>query len=108
MPCASITAAQVRFTAADVGAAALRADGALGAVVSTVQVAVAGLGSVPDADVACTEKLCGPSVRPKKAAGLVQDAAGALSSRHWNVAGVWVAWNMNVADVALVMAAGPL
>ena len=54
---------------------------------STVQVAVAGVGStLPAASVALTEKVCAPSVRPVSPSGELQDANDPLSSLHANVA----------------------
>src|SRR5204863_388733 len=58
-----------------------------GAVVSIVQVALAGVGStVPSVFVARTRKLCWPSARPLTTAGLVQAVNVAASSEHANVA----------------------
>ncbi len=59
-----------------------------GGAVSTVQDHVAGVGSaLPAASTARTAKLCGPSVKPARLSGVVQEPKAAPSSEHSNVAG---------------------
>ena len=56
-----------------------------GEVVSTVQVKLAGVGSVlPAASIASTANVCVPSVRPESVRGDEQAPYGAPSSEHWN------------------------
>ena len=52
--------------------------------------------------------VCKPWVRPVYAFGLVHAAAAPASSLHVNVAGVAVAWKVNVALVLVVAAGGAL
>jgi len=63
-PLASVDALQERFTVVGPVAVAVKIVGVVGGVVSTVQLLVAGLGSVVPFAVAATLKVCGPSARP--------------------------------------------
>jgi hypothetical protein len=82
----SVAAFQVRDTEVAVGVVAASPDGVLGGVVSTVQVEVAGVGSLPALVVAYTEKVWLPWVRPGYVFGLVHVEAAAASSRQVKVA----------------------
>src|SRR5687767_3371051 len=76
-------------------------------VVSTVQVAAAGLASVlPAASLARTRNVCSPSARPLSATGETQDANAAPSRAHSKVA-LGSDENSNDALVLVVEAAGP-
>jgi hypothetical protein len=62
---ASLEAVQERLTVVGDVAVAVRLAGTDGAVVSTVQLLVAGVGSVVPLAVAATLKVCPPSARPE-------------------------------------------
>src|SRR5262245_7548895 len=71
-----------------------------GATVSTVQVNVAGVGSVlPIESVAATLKACGPSVTPLSVTGFEHAVATAPSREHLKVDGVFDETNTNWPDV---------
>src|SRR6266566_1069896 len=107
-PLASVLAVHVSETEVDVGLDPSRFVGAVGAVRSIVQLAVAGVGSaIPPTD-ASTEKLCVPAARPEKVVGLAHATHALPSSRQVNVAVLSVEWNVKDPEVDFVKAAGPL
>ena len=63
-PPASLEALQLTPTALGPSGVATTEPGTVGAVASMLHVRTAGVGSVPEAAVAATEKECAPSARP--------------------------------------------
>src|SRR5690348_2434662 len=106
MPELSVEASQLTCTWVDVVALACTPDGTVGGVVSTIQLAVAGVGSGTPPTVAATEKTCSPSASWDNATGLVHAVGVAASSAHMNVALVDVAWNVTLPVVWFVGVAG--
>ena len=107
-PLASVLAVHVSETEVGVGLEPTRFVGAVGAVRSIVQPAVAGVGSaIPPTD-ASTEKLCVPAARPENVVGLAHATHALPSSRQVNVAVLSVEWNVKDPEVDFVKAAGPL
>ena len=80
----------------------------VGAVVSTVQVTVAGVGSVAPFDVAATLNVWDPCASPVYPFGLVHDVRATPSSPHLNVDPDLVEWKVNVAAELAVGLAGAL
>src|SRR5215216_531536 len=79
-----------------------------GAVASTVQDALSGVASVlPAPSVARTSNVCGPSARPLKVAGLVQELKPAPSSEHSKVLPDSSAVKPKVASELAVRPEGP-
>ncbi len=80
-----------------------------GAVVSTVQVRAAGVGSgLPAASLAVTVRVCEPSLRAVYGWGDRHGVAAAPSSLHWNVEPASLDENVNVALALLTRVEGPL
>jgi hypothetical protein len=80
-----------------------------GAIVSTVQLRVAGVGSaLPTASAARTEKVCGPSARPEYDFGDVHAAHAPASSLHSKPAPDSGDENANDAELDATVPAGPL
>jgi hypothetical protein len=74
----------------------------------TVHACVAGLSSVfPAASVARTRSSCAPSPRPVYSFGEAHDTNAAPSSEHSNVAPASLAARVRLAEVLVVLAAGP-
>src|ERR1700676_2240034 len=88
-----------RLTRLDDTGTPARPVGTDGGVVSTIQWAVAGVGSVPVALVAATAKVWRPPVRPAYVTGLAHAVAGPPSSEHRKPAPPGVDWNEKVAWV---------
>ncbi len=107
-PMLSVPAAQVSATEVADGVVAARPLGAVGGLTSIVHELVAGVGSVAPLAVDTTANVCAPAARPGYAFGLAQAAAVPPSSVQLNVAPCVVEWNVNVAVVVAVRAAGPL
>src|SRR5438034_3088863 len=86
----------------------LKITGAAGATVSTLQLALAGVGSVfPAESVALTAKVCAPCASPVYVVGEVQATYAALSRLHANVDPASFEENENVADVDATVPVGP-
>src|SRR5262245_27663587 len=97
---ASGSVAIVKDAAPLFGSGGVPVNAVSGATVSTVQLNVAGVGSVlPAESLAATLKECEPSARLPSVTGLVQAVAAAPSSEHWNVDGLVDDTNTNCADV---------
>src|SRR3712207_5783451 len=80
----------------------------VGAVVSTVQLAPAGVSSVlPAASVAFTSKVCGPSERPVYSFGEVQSVKGSPSRLHWKVEPVSVEEKVKLVESLVTVPEGP-
>jgi hypothetical protein len=80
----------------------------VGATVSTVNVRVAGEGSVfPAASVARTETVCEPSLSDGVVHGLVHVTHAPLSTRHWKVEPLSLELNPNAGVGSLVGPLGP-
>ena len=90
----------VHFVVTEVvdAAEALKPVGTLGAVVSTVQVQVAGVASATPLDVAYTEKVWLALVRPEYVIGLVQVVVAAASSLQVKVEPLMVEVKENDAE----------
>ncbi len=108
----SIASEKVTLTLAVVMTSVAPSAGAtvvtVGAVASTVQAWLAGVGSVfPSTSVARTWKVCSPSAKPVYSAGEVQRLKAASSRAHSYVAISSFDEKVNVADVLLARSAGP-
>src|SRR5437867_1178726 len=108
MPFVSVDAVQLSCTDGTEVGVAVTLVGTEGGLVSTVQLAAAGLLSDEPLEVANTEKVWVRSLSPVYVRGLVHDCELPPSSLHVNVAGVIVEWNVNVAVVLVVSAEGAL
>src|SRR5215218_3998380 len=85
--------------------------GASGAVVSTFQVRLAGVGSAPPAvSTALTSNVCVPSARAPSSGTLLGEAQASKvppSSLHWKVASPWSEEKPNSAEVLPTVPEGP-
>ncbi len=95
----------VQTSAPSVGPAVITA---IGPVVSTVQLKVAGVGSTAPFRVASTARTCGPPASPVSVSGEAQGVNAPASSEQRKVAPAWSELKVNVAVDTVDTALGPV